>query len=63
MGLQPKAEEFGIFLGTMILFTSVASSLFLCIGALSPNQTIATILSPVITVLMFLFGGFYVNTV
>ena len=34
----------------------------MCIGSFSPNIMIAQILSPLITVLFMLFGGFYVNT-
>lgn len=41
----------------------VASSMFMTIGAASPNAIVAQIFSPVVTVLFMLFGGFYVNTV
>merc|ERR1712137_1054478 len=45
-----------------ISFAAVAASLFMTIGAFSPNVIIAQIFSPLITVLLMLFGGFYVNT-
>jgi hypothetical protein len=41
----------------------VSGSMFLAIGAVSPNATVAQIISPVITVLFLIFGGFYINSV
>merc|ERR1711879_466401 len=37
-------------------------SLFLALGAVSPNQELSQIIAPVITVIFLLFGGFYVNS-
>jgi len=45
----------------ILILLLVAGSLFMCIGAFSPNVQIAQIFSPLITVLFMLFGGFYVN--
>ena len=47
----------------ILILLLVAGSLFMCIGAFSPNVQIAQIFSPLITVLFMLFGGFYVNVV
>eukprot|EP01121_Diplochlamys_sp_Union-15-3_P009968 TRINITY_DN274_c0_g1_i2.p1 TRINITY_DN274_c0_g1~~TRINITY_DN274_c0_g1_i2.p1 ORF type:complete len:571 (+),score=60.37 TRINITY_DN274_c0_g1_i2:290-2002(+) len=61
VGLQPHADKFGIFLLTMVVFVITASSLFLVIATVSPNQVVATIIAPILLVLLLLFGGFYVN--
>ena len=63
VGFVPTAAAFGIFVGNLVLFAAVSGSMFLAIGAVSPNTTVAQILSPVLTVLFLLFGGFYVNAV
>ena len=61
IGLTPIAQTFMIFLGGLLTFAAVATSLFLFIGSLAPSPIVAQILSPLIIVLMLLFGGFYVN--
>ena len=61
IGLSPEAETFLVFLGAILTFAAVAGSFFLLVGALSPTPVVAQILAPLIVVLMFLFGGFYVN--
>lgn len=60
-GFQDSVEAFGIFMLVVCLFSTVAASLYLAIGTLSPNAVIATILSPITTVLFLMFGGFYIN--
>jgi hypothetical protein len=60
-GFQADIEKFGIFCLTVITFAATASSLFLVIGSISPSQIVATILAPITTVLLLLFGGFYIN--
>jgi hypothetical protein len=52
---------FPCFLMNMIVTSAVASSLYVAIGAASPNQQVATIISPIVTVIYLLFGGFYLN--
>ena len=61
IGLTPTADAFLIFLAALMTFSAVATSLFLLLGAISPNQVVAQILAPLFIVLMLLFGGFYVN--
>lgn len=60
-GFQATIENFGVYTLTVVTFASVAASLYLFIGTLSPNAVVATILSPVTTVLFLMFGGFYIN--
>jgi hypothetical protein len=56
-GFQATIENFGVYTLTVVTFASVAASLYLFIGTLSPNAVVATILSPVTTVLFLMFGG------
>lgn len=60
-GFQATIENFGTCATIVVIFSSVAGSLYLFIGTLSPNPIIATILSPITTVLFLMFGGFYIT--
>jgi len=60
-GFQSAFENFGTCVCILVIFALVAGSLYLLIGTLSPNMVIATIISPIITVLFLMFGGFYIN--
>jgi ABC-type multidrug transport system ATPase subunit/ABC-type multidrug transport system permease subunit len=55
------SSGFFCFLMDMLVTSAVASSLYVAIGAASPNQPVATIISPIVTVIYLLFGGFYLN--
>jgi len=59
-GLNPGVSQYFTFLGLVILNSVVAGSVYQMIGSFSPASIIATILSAAITVLLFLFGGFFV---
>eukprot|EP01095_Lingulamoeba_sp_RSL-Kostka_P006419 TRINITY_DN200_c0_g1_i3.p1 TRINITY_DN200_c0_g1~~TRINITY_DN200_c0_g1_i3.p1 ORF type:complete len:633 (+),score=155.33 TRINITY_DN200_c0_g1_i3:30-1928(+) len=61
VGLINGLDHFLIFIACLIIFAATAQSVFLVIGALSPNAVFAQVLAPVVTVLFLLFGGFYVN--
>lgn len=63
IGLQPTATCFFSFTLTLVLFATVASSLFMLLGAISPNIAIAQVLCPVVLVIFMIFGGLFVNTV
>lgn len=62
IGLQPYANCFFAFSLTLVLFAAVASSLFMLLGAISPNITIAQVLCPIVLVIFMIFGGLFVNT-
>eukprot|EP01103_Thecamoeba_quadrilineata_P011519 TRINITY_DN2776_c0_g1_i1.p1 TRINITY_DN2776_c0_g1~~TRINITY_DN2776_c0_g1_i1.p1 ORF type:complete len:608 (+),score=95.60 TRINITY_DN2776_c0_g1_i1:69-1892(+) len=49
-------SAFPLFVATLVCTSAVSSSLFICIGAASPNQQIATIVAPIITVIFLLFA-------
>jgi hypothetical protein len=59
-GLNPGVSQYFTFLGLVILNSVVAGSVYQMVGSFSPAAIIATILSAAITVLFFLFGGFFV---
>lgn len=61
IGFSSSAEQFVIFLFGIMTFAATAASLFLAIGAIAPNQVVASICAPLVVVLFLLFGGFYVN--
>eukprot|EP01103_Thecamoeba_quadrilineata_P005447 TRINITY_DN15243_c0_g1_i1.p1 TRINITY_DN15243_c0_g1~~TRINITY_DN15243_c0_g1_i1.p1 ORF type:complete len:644 (+),score=100.96 TRINITY_DN15243_c0_g1_i1:141-2072(+) len=52
---------FPIFIADMVTTSAVASSLYIVVGCASPTQQVATIISPIVTVIFLLFGGFYLN--
>lgn len=61
VGFQMKADKFFIFLFLMLLLTLVAQALGLLVSSAFPTQEIALVLTPIINVLLMLFGGFYIN--
>jgi len=60
-GLNPAADRFFIYLAICIANTLCAAGFFSLIAAVSPNTEVGNILSPVTTVLLFLFAGYYLN--
>eukprot|EP01100_Stratorugosa_tubuloviscum_P002234 TRINITY_DN1509_c2_g1_i1.p1 TRINITY_DN1509_c2_g1~~TRINITY_DN1509_c2_g1_i1.p1 ORF type:complete len:639 (-),score=286.02 TRINITY_DN1509_c2_g1_i1:94-2010(-) len=56
-----RAHNFFIFWATLVIICNVAASLNLAIGSWVPSLPIANIFAPLIIVLFFLFGGFYIN--
>eukprot|EP01126_Amoeba_proteus_P027057 TRINITY_DN2681_c0_g1_i9.p1 TRINITY_DN2681_c0_g1~~TRINITY_DN2681_c0_g1_i9.p1 ORF type:complete len:518 (-),score=101.00 TRINITY_DN2681_c0_g1_i9:59-1612(-) len=61
VGFNPLVDRFFIYLATVITEALLCSSLFVFIGAVSPNMQIAQILAPISLVLFMLFGGFFLN--
>lgn len=59
--LNPGADRFFIYLGICIVNAVCAGSIYAFIGSFSPNATVGNILVPVVTVLFFLFAGFFIN--
>jgi ATP-binding cassette, subfamily G (WHITE), eye pigment precursor transporter len=57
--LNNGARNFFIFEAIVICNVLVAGSLYSLIGSLSPNETVGNIFVPVVTVLFFLFAGFF----
>ena len=60
-GLNRGAQQFFTFLAIVILNALCAASIFNLVGALAPNVMVGNILVPVITVLFFLFAGFFIS--
>lgn len=60
-GLNPDPGRFFIFCFATILHSMTATSLFVFIGAVAPNAQLALIISPILIVLMMLFGGFFIR--
>jgi ABC-type multidrug transport system permease subunit len=62
-GLNPLATRFFTYLGILILNVVTAGSMYTLIGTLSPNETVGTIFTPLVTVLFFLFAGFFISNI
>lgn len=60
-GMNPAVERFFIFVAIAILNSVVAGACFRCIGGLVTSELLAQVLAPVLTVLFFLFAGFFIN--
>lgn len=58
--LNPNAAQYFTFVSAVVVHTLCALSLFVTVGAVSPNPAIALILAPIFIVLFFLFGGFFI---
>jgi hypothetical protein len=56
-GLQPVASKFFIFLAALVCSVFNAQSLGLLIGASTPSLEVAQIVSPLVIIIMMLFGG------
>ena len=59
--LNSAADRYFLYLAIIISTGIAAGGLYNLIGALSPNITVGNILVPVVTVLFFLFAGFFIN--
>lgn len=60
INLRPTAKAFFIFLAIFYLLFSCAQSLGLLLSVAIPNMQIALLVSPVLTLLMIVVGGFYI---
>jgi len=61
VGLNPNVGNFFIFLALLILLNLVGQGFGLLVGTIVPTQQIGMAIFPVITTLLLLFSGFYVN--
>jgi ABC-type multidrug transport system ATPase subunit/ABC-type multidrug transport system permease subunit len=61
VGLNPGADRFFIHILIMIVVIFAAQSFGQLISAIAPRPEIALAITPVITTLLMLFGGFYMN--
>lgn len=57
--LNPTATAFFTFEAIVLCNVLVAGALYSCIGALAPNEMVGNIFVPLLTVLFFLFAGFF----
>lgn len=63
IGLNPGADRFFIFLLTNVVISVTAQSFGLLLSALIPSAEAAMGLSQLLTTVMMVFGGFYMNVV
>lgn len=61
VGLNPSASAFFIFCAILIVEGLAAQGLGIAVSAGSRNEKVALALAPAITIILILFGGFYVN--
>lgn len=61
VGLNPSAGAFFIFVCILIVEGLAAQGLGIAVSAGSRNEKVALALAPAVTVILILFGGFYVN--
>jgi hypothetical protein len=61
VGLNPSAAAFFIFCCILIVEGLASQGLGVAVSAGAPNERVAMALAPAITIVMILFGGFYVN--
>ncbi len=61
VGLNPSAKAFFIFVAILILEGLSAQALGVAISASCDSEKSAMALAPAVTVVLMLFGGFYVN--
>jgi ABC-type multidrug transport system ATPase subunit/ABC-type multidrug transport system permease subunit len=59
--LQEAADKFVVFFLAAACVGNVAASMFLAIGAVTPNMRIAQLIAPIVLVLFLLYSGFYLN--
>ena len=62
VGLNPNAGRFGLFLLQMVLLSNSAQALGLIVSAVAPSAAVAGALGPFFTIVLLLFGGFYINS-
>lgn len=60
-GLNMSAVRYFTYIAIVILNSIVAGSVYSCIGAVAPNPVVGNILAPVVTVLFFLFAGYFIS--
>eukprot|EP00005_Dracoamoeba_jomungandri_P002507 CAMPEP_0174254988 /NCGR_PEP_ID=MMETSP0439-20130205/4318_1 /TAXON_ID=0 /ORGANISM="Stereomyxa ramosa, Strain Chinc5" /LENGTH=591 /DNA_ID=CAMNT_0015336919 /DNA_START=239 /DNA_END=2011 /DNA_ORIENTATION=- len=61
VGYQEEFEKYLIFVLVLVTVTSVAVATALCIGSVAPSPELATILTPLTLIPLFLLGGFFIN--
>jgi ABC-type multidrug transport system permease subunit len=61
VGLNPSAAAFFIFVCLLIVEGLAAQGLGVAVSAGAKNEKVALAIAPAITVILILFGGFYVN--
>lgn len=61
VGLNPSAGAFFIFCALVLLLSLASQGLGVAISAATKNEKIAIALAPMVTVILILFGGFYVS--
>ena len=61
IGFDPEWNKFFTFILIVLLLASASQALGIFLGSLSKNEAIATNVAPLVTVILLLFGGFYVN--
>eukprot|EP01127_Copromyxa_protea_P023568 TRINITY_DN8860_c0_g1_i1.p1 TRINITY_DN8860_c0_g1~~TRINITY_DN8860_c0_g1_i1.p1 ORF type:complete len:616 (-),score=102.66 TRINITY_DN8860_c0_g1_i1:82-1779(-) len=59
--LNNGASNYFIFIACIITHTFTSLSLFVTVGSIAPNPVLALILAPIMLVLFFLFGGFFIS--
>jgi len=62
IGLNPPADRFFGFLGTILLTSNAAFSLGYAISAAAPTVGVALAVGPLVLMPLLIFGGFFVNT-
>eukprot|EP00698_Gefionella_okellyi_P019109 TRINITY_DN580_c0_g2_i1.p1 TRINITY_DN580_c0_g2~~TRINITY_DN580_c0_g2_i1.p1 ORF type:complete len:1354 (-),score=287.08 TRINITY_DN580_c0_g2_i1:518-4579(-) len=60
-GLNPWAIRFFVLMFLLLLHTLLCSAIGLFVSALSPNETVAIVVGPMVLILSVLFSGFFVN--
>lgn len=59
--MNPSAAAFFIFCCILIVVGLTSQGLGVAVSAGSPNERVAMALAPALTIVLILFGGFYVN--
>ena len=62
IGYNPAVENFGIFLGILILIYNASSGYSLIISASFSDKQLAVTLTPVLIIPFMLFAGFFVSS-
>ena len=60
IGFQPVFINFLLYIAIVIVFVTTMTSMFVFVGCLAPNPQVAQIIASLMTVIFFLFAGFYV---
>merc|ERR1711916_414267 len=59
--LNPLADRFFLYIALILGNGLCAAAFYSFIGSFAPNADVGAILAPILTVLFFLFAGFFVN--